>query len=131
MINIEDLQNHILSDPKRPDVTTFHFRNQYRHWNPKWGFSIPHNVRKTMKDKEYYVEIESSFSNQHDMVQADIYHKGKSPKEYLFMGHFDHPSMVNDGLSGCIASFEVIERLKNRKTKYSYRAFSSVEIVGV
>ena len=67
LINIEDLQNHILSDPKRPDVTTFHFRNQYRHWNPKWVF-VPHNVRKTMKDKEYYVEIESSFSNQHDMV---------------------------------------------------------------
>jgi len=129
-VSFKELQKHIISDPKRPNSLIFHFRNQYRHWVPEWGFSIPHNKRKKMKDKTYYVEIDSSFSNSNQMTQADIYHKGINKDEYLFMGHFDHPSMVNDGLAGCIAAFEIINHLKNKKTKFSYRAFSSVEIVG-
>ena len=52
------------------------------------------------------------------MVQADFSHKGTTNKEFLFMGHFDHPSCVNDGLAGCIAAFEVINRLKGRKRWY-------------
>ena len=129
-IKLNDLQDHLLSDPERPERVIFHFRNQYRHWDTNWGFSIPHNVRENLRDKEYEVEIETSFSNNHEMTQADYLHKGQSEKEYLLMGHFDHPSMINDGLAGCIAAFEVINRLKNKKTKFSYRAFASVEIIG-
>lgn len=130
-IGLEELQKHLFSDPKRPESIIFHFRNQYRHWDPAWGFSIPHSKRLELTDQSYYVEIESSFSFNKELVQADLYHKGKNTEvEYLFLGHFDHPSMVNDGLAGCIAAFEIINRLKNKKTRFSYRAFASVEIVG-
>ena len=64
------------------------------------------------------------------MIQSDYHHQGQIDDTYLFIGHFDHPSQVNDGLAGCVAAYEIIKRLKNRKTKYSYRAFASVEIVG-
>lgn len=129
-VTLNELQNHLLSDPERPDATIFHFRNQYRHWAPDWGFSIPDNVRKKLQDNTYFVDIESSFSEENNMIQADFYHQGKSKDEFLFLGHFDHPSMVNDGLAGCIAAFEIINRIKFKDTKFSYRAFASVEIVG-
>ena len=129
-ISLEELNEHLLSDPNRPDAILFHFRNQYRHRNAEWGFSLPYKIRKGLKDEKYYVKIDSYYDYSKKMIQADFLHKGKTEKEYLFMGHFDHPSMVNDGLSGCLASFEVINRLKERNTKFSYRAFASIEIVG-
>lgn len=129
-ISLKNLDDHLISDPERPDSIIFHFRNQYRHWSPVWGFSIPDKIRRSLKDELYYVEIESSFDNSKKMIQADFSHSGENEKEFLFMGHFDHPSMVNDGLAGSIAAFEIINRLKGRKTYNSYRAFASVEIIG-
>ncbi len=130
-ISLKDLQNHLFSDPDRPDAICFHFRNQYRHWEPKWGFSIPHNLRNSLSNSiKYRVIIDSSFNNEMPMVQSDYQHDGKSDDTYLFMGHFDHPSQVNDGLAGCISAYEIIRRLQGRNTRFSYRAFASVEIVG-
>ena len=130
-ISLEELQCHLFSDPNRPDAICFHFRNQYRHWEPTWGFSIPHNVRERLsEDTKYNINIKSSFDYNKDMIQSDYHHQGQIDDTYLFIGHFDHPSQVNDGLAGCVAAYEIIKRLKNRKTKYSYRAFASVEIVG-
>ncbi len=130
-LSLDELQSHLFSDPNRPDAICFHFRNQYRHWEPDWGFSIPHNVRENLSDNtKYNVKIESSFDFNKDMIQSDYHHQGQVDDTYLFIGHFDHPSQVNDGLAGCVAAYEIIKRLKGRKTKYSYRAFASVEIVG-
>lgn len=129
-VSRKELNNHLLSDCKRPSDIIFHFRNQYRHWDPLWGFSIPHSVRETLNDEEYFVEIESEFNFSENFTQADFLHKGEKEDEYLFFGHFDHGYMVNDGLAGSVLAFEVIERLKERRTKYSYRAFASVEICG-
>ncbi len=107
-LSFEELQPHLLSDPARPDALLFHFRNQYRHWAPGWGFSIPHS-RLTGLDKnvKYHAVIESVFSAE-DMVQSDYLHHGSGQDEYLLIGHFDHPSQVNDGLVGCVAAYEVI-----------------------
>lgn len=129
-LSFEELQPHLLSDPARPDALLFHFRNQYRHWAPGWGFSLPHSRRAALrKDLKYHAVIESAFSAE-DMVQSDYRHPGSGKDEYLFIGHFDHPSQVNDGLAGCVAAYEVIRRLEGRATKNSYRAFASVEIAG-
>ena len=129
-ISLKNLDDHLISDPERPDSIIYHFRNQYRHWSPNWGFSIAHSKRELLKNGVYSVEIDSFFDSSKKMVQADFHHHGEKKEEYLFMGHFDHPSSVNDGLAGCICAFEIINRLKRKKTKYSYRAFASVEIIG-
>jgi len=130
-VTLKELQKHLLSDPNRPDAICFHFHNQYRHWNPEWGFSIPHKVREKLSDSiNYHVKIDSEFDQNHEMTQSDYHHQGESDDTYLFVGHFDHPSQVNDGLAGCIVGYEIIRRLQGRKTRFSYRAFASVEIVG-
>lgn len=129
-IDLEDLRSHLFTNPKKPKSIPFHFRNQYRHRNPEWGFCLPHEIYENLIPGEYTVNIQSNLDYNGKMTQVDFLKEGKSKKEIIFVGHFDHPDQINDGLSGCIAAFEVINRLKNRETKYSYRAFASVEIVG-
>jgi aminopeptidase-like protein len=131
VVPYDELEGHLLSDPKRPDAICFHFRNQYQHWAANWGFSLPHKVREKLpRNSKYHVKIESKFDTTKDLIQSEFHHQGKSNDTYMFIGHFDHPSQVNDGLAGCIAAYEIIRRLNGRKTRFSYRAFASVEIVG-
>ena len=51
-ISYTELKKHITFDKKRPNATIFHFRNQYRHWKPEWGFSIPYNKYKRLNKKK-------------------------------------------------------------------------------
>lgn len=130
-VSYDELKQHMLSDPERPDAVLFHFRNQYRHWEPIWGFSVPHSKISSLRtDTRYHAVIKSEFSKNDCLIQSDYVHSGTSPEQFLLIGHFDHPAQVNDGLAGCVAAYEVIRRLKGRTTRYSYRAFASVEIVG-
>ena len=130
-ISYNELINHTATDKKRPNSTIFHFRNQYRHWKPEWGFSIPYNkLKKLNKNEKFKVIIESKFYKNKGFVQSDYLKKGKIKDTYMFMGHFDHPNQTNDGLAGVIAAYETIKRLKKIKTKFTYLAFASIEITG-
>ena len=51
-VSFKELSKHITTDKKRPNATVFHFRNQYRHWKPEWGFSIPFNKFKKLNKKK-------------------------------------------------------------------------------
>tara|TARA_B100000029_G_scaffold484866_1_gene537544 strand:- start:2869 stop:4281 length:1413 start_codon:yes stop_codon:yes gene_type:complete len=125
----KQLLKKIVSNPKKPNVTIFHFRNQYNFWKADWGFSLPHKVCKRLKNGKYDVDIETSSGNgKLEMVEQE--HKGKFKDSLLFVGHFDHPQMCLDGLVGCLAGHEVISRLKNMKTNLTYRMLSTVEIIG-
>lgn len=128
-----ELEPHLLSDPNRPEAICFHFRNQYRHWDPVWGFCLPHAIRETFNnDDVFHVDIRSDFDYQAPLTQSHFCHQGKSSETFMFLGHFDHPGQVNDGLSGCVAAYEIIHRLnaQNKNTHYSYCSLASVEIVG-
>ena len=128
-VSLSELQNHLMSDQARPDIIPFHFRNQYNFENPQWGFCIPETVRQNLQDGDYNVDIDTQFTD--DPLEMVLHsHKGKSDESFLLVGHFDHPEQCGDGLLGCIAGHEVISRLKDRKTKLTYRMLSTVEIVG-
>ena len=128
-INLKNLNSKILSNPKKPSATTFHFRNQYNFWKKEWGFSLPYKTHKKLKKGKYSVNIKTSF-NAGKLEMAEDVHRGKSDDSFLFVGHFDHPQMCLDGLVGCIAGHELIRRLKDQQTKLTYRALSTVEIIG-
>ena len=128
-ISKEKLLNHIFTDQSRPRSTLFHFRNQYRSWNKEWGFSIPYNKFKKLKKGNYRVNIKVKKSNSH-MRMVEHTHRGKYKESILFVGHFDHPQMCGDGLIGCLAAKEIINKLTDIKTKFTYRALSTVEIIG-
>ncbi len=128
-IEKKKLDSKILSNPKKPNATTFHFRNQYNFWKKEWGFSLPYKIYKKLKKGKYTVDIRTSFSKGKLEMAEDV-HNGKFKDSLLFVGHFDHPQMCLDGLVGCLAGHELINRLKNKKTKLTYRMLSTVEIIG-
>jgi aminopeptidase-like protein len=125
----KQLLKKIVSNPKKPNATVFHFRNQYNFWNAEWGFSLPHKVYKKLKNGKYDVDIKTKLSKG-KLEMAEQEHKGKLKDSLLLVGHFDHPQMCLDGLVGCLAGHEVISRLKNKKTNLTYRMLSTVEIIG-
>jgi len=128
-VSRKELEDHLFYSIDNPEAIQFHFRNQYRPWNRKWGFSITHKEYLSLKDPEYYVEIDTSF-HKGKMTQLEYTKKGYSTKGFILLGHFDHPAMVNDGLAGCIVANEVIRRLQTQNTRYSYTSLNTVEIVG-
>ena len=124
-----ELERHLLSDPTRPHAIPFHFRNQYRHWAPEWGFCLPHRVHEALSDGQYRVEIETELKPGR-MEMVEQVHAGEQASSLLFVGHFDHPAMCNDGLVGCLAGHEALTRLAGRRTRLTYRMLSTVEIIG-
>jgi aminopeptidase-like protein len=124
-----ELEEHLFSIPADPARTPFHFRNQYRHWAPEWGFCLPHQVRQDLPDGDYRVEIDTHFeAGALEMVEQ--VHHGELEECLLLVGHFDHPFMCNDGLVGCLAGHEAITRLGGRRTNLTYRMLSTIEIIG-
>ncbi len=107
----KDLLKKLFFDKKRPKRTLFHFRDQYNFWKYEWGFSLPFNKVKKLKDKNYVVDIDTKFFES-KLEMAEQIHKGSKKESILFVGHFDHPQMCLDGLVGCLAGHEAIESLK-------------------
>lgn len=129
LVTRQELDAHLLSIPEKPDRIPFHFRNQYRHWEAEWGFCLSEKVRDTLPEGKYHVEIATRFEPG-IMEMAEQVHEGQLADSLLLVGHFDHPSMCNDGLVGCLAGHEAISRLTGRKTHLTYRMLSTVEIIG-
>jgi len=128
-LSLEKLKNKILSNPKKPTTTTWHFRNQYNFWKKEWGFSLPHNIYKNLRKGTYSVNIKTSFSKGKLEMAEDV-HYGKVKDSFLFVGHFDHPQMCLDGLIGCLAGHELMKKIRRKKTNLTYRMLSAVEIIG-
>lgn len=130
VLSLQELEEHLFSNPHHPDGTPYYFRNMYRFATGlEWGFCLPHNVRQTLPDGDYTIEIKTEFPDA-PMEMAMKTKKGEHPESLLLVGHFDHPAQCGDGLLGCIAGHEILESLSNRDTKLTYRMLSTVEIVG-
>lgn len=128
-ISRDQLEAHLFSIPTKPERIPFHFRNQYRHWQPEWGFCLSQAVRDALPAGDYLVDIVTRFEPGM-MEMAEQVHRGQLEDSLLLVGHFDHPHMCNDGLVGCLAGHEAIARLADRKTNLTYRMLSTVEIIG-
>ena len=128
-VELEQLHDHLFSIPDKPERIPFHFRNQYRHWDPDWGFCMPHHVRENLQPGLYEVDIATRFEPG-TMEMVEQCHHGRLDDSVLLVGHFDHPAMCNDGLVGCIAGHEIVSRLAGRETNLTYRMLSTVEIIG-
>lgn len=126
----EELEPHLFSNPGDPHSVPFHFRNQYSHENPQWGFSLPHSLRAQLEPGDYFVNIEVTWDRNATLDQCELIVEGASEDTLLLLGHFDHPYQLNDGLIGVMAAFEVAQFLSRFDLQYSYRALSLIEIVG-
>jgi len=115
-------------DYENPDAIPFHFRQQYRPWDRDWGFCVPRRVVDALEPGEYDVVIRTDESPGYlDVLEYN--HKGETDITFAFVAHLDHPGMANDDLAGCAVGIELFRRLRDRRTKFSYRLILLQEII--
>tara|TARA_B100000575_G_scaffold292785_1_gene302118 strand:+ start:1527 stop:2819 length:1293 start_codon:yes stop_codon:yes gene_type:complete len=115
LYTLEDLPNAI------PYVTSFYDKN--------WGFCIPYNDYKNLKDGQYEVCIESSFVKG-TLKTAEYVKKGESKKEIILSTYICHPEMVNNELAAPAILILISNLLSNMDTKYTYRILFNIETIG-
>jgi aminopeptidase-like protein len=57
-------------------------------------------------------------------------HQGSLEYTIALGGNLDHAGAANDGLAGCVVGLEVMRRLRNRKTRFTYSLVLSPGILG-
>jgi aminopeptidase-like protein len=124
-VSLSELKEHLFSIPKHPDwilyITSYYKEN--------WGFSIPHNQLKELKEDTYEVVIDTTLENGH-LTYGEYVIEGESRDEVLLSTYICHPSMCNDNLSGTTLLVKLAESLRNKKLRYTYRFLFIPETIG-
>lgn len=118
-----ELQEHLFSDPHRPDEIQFHYRNGFKYDAKAWGFSLPHNRVLALTDDKYFVDIDADLNDEGTIKVFNGFLPGEKKETIFFMAHTCHPGQVADGLANIavlIELFRYIECLKNRKRSYRF-----------
>lgn len=129
-ISGRELKDHLHYDARYDDAVPYHFRQLYRSWERYWGFCVTRNFYDSLKDDEYYDVIIETNESEGNLKILEYTHKGKLEDTILFAAHLDHPGMSNDDLAGCAVGVEVMKRLAEKETKYSYSLLLHQEIIG-
>ena len=119
------LLKKIYTHPKNKDWIPY----KTSYYKQDWGFCCSRKEKSLIKNKKYYVVINSKFSNGHLKI-GEYFKKGKSKKEILFSTYICHPSMANNEISGPVVQSALIDYVKNKKTKFSYRFVFLPETIG-
>ncbi len=124
-IQTKELKKKIYSLKKKPNavpyVTSYYEKN--------WGFCMSFNDLKKLKEKNYFVNINSKFKKG-SMSVGEIILPGKSSKQILISTYICHPSMANNELSGPCLSIYLSKWIMKKKRKYTYRFVFLPETIG-
>jgi aminopeptidase-like protein len=128
-IGLDELRRHVHFDARYDDAVTFHFRQQFRPWARDWGFCMPKRTFDWFEPGEYDVIIETRESPGVLKI-LEYTHPGSLEETIAFGGNLDHPGVANDGLAGCVVGIELLRRLCDRTTKYTYKLVLVQGIIG-
>ena len=124
-IQTKELKKKIYSLKNKPNavpyVTSYYEKN--------WGFCMSFNDLKKLKEKNYFVNINSKFKKG-SMSVGEIIIPGKSSKQILISTYICHPSMANNELSGPCLSIYLSKWIMKKKRKYTYRFVFLPETIG-
>ena len=125
-LSLEELIPHLHSIKEQPKAIPF----VTSYYKKNWGFCISENEKKKLKKGKYQVCIDSELKKGY-LKYGELFIKGKSNKEILFSSNICHPSMANNELSGLIVLIStILELLKLKKTRFSYRFLFLPETIG-
>lgn len=122
---LRELKKHIFTLPNFPDRVLY----LTSYYKEKWGFCLPHNEYKKLKDGIYEVVIDSTLKPGH-LTFAELHKKGRKEDEVLLSSYVCHPSLCNDNLSGIALLTFLAQQLLKYDTKYSYRFLFIPETIG-
>jgi aminopeptidase-like protein len=116
-IDLEDLQEHLHSDPEQPDLVPY--RTSY--YSEDWGFCLSHSLRQSLIDGRYRALINSDLSDG-ALTLGELYIPGKSTDEVIIYSHSCHPSLANNNLSGlAVTTWWARQLMDKSDNRYSYR----------
>lgn len=131
-IKWSELKQHLHYLEELPEAIPY--RTSY--YNENWGFCLKYSQflnldSKLNGDEEFEICIDSKLENG-SLTIGELLIEGKSKKEYLLSSYICHPSMLNDSMSGVIAStFIAKELLRDKKNlEHSYRIVFVPETIG-
>lgn len=128
-VELDELKKHIHFDHRDADSIPFHYRQQFRSWERDWGFCMPKRAVDALTPGRYSVRIRTR--EEPGSVRILEYRHGGSTDHVIVLGaNLDHAGVANDGLSGVAVGIEVMRRLAERKTKFTYALVLAPGILG-
>ena len=124
-LELEELQEHLFSDPARPSVTPY--RTSYHQEN--WGFCLPYEQLATLAAGTYDVCVDSTLAPG-ELVYAECVLEGESDEEVLVSTYVCHPSLCNDNLSGIVLAAALARSLAGQPLRHTYRFLFSPATIG-
>ena len=128
-VSLEELRRHLHYDHRHDDWIPFHYRQQFRSWSRDWGFCMPKRIYDQLGPGEYEVVIRTAEAPGSVKI-LEYKHQGSLEYTIALGGNLDHAGAANDGLAGCVVGLEVMRRLRNRKTRFTYSLVLSPGILG-
>ena len=128
-VSLSELQKHLFYKKEAPDRLVYHCDYYYKPYKENWGFSMPFNLYRNLQAGEYEVDLQTKYIPGYMQV-LDYTHKGKSSETIVLNAHNCHAAQLNDGPSGYVVLIEAMKRLRNRKTRYTYKLIIAPEHLG-
>ncbi len=128
-VSLEELKKHLFYSAEQPDNIVYHCDLYYKPFIQNWGFSMPHNQFLKLEEGDYEVELVTEHADG-EMKVLEITHQGECEDMIIFNAHNCHAAQLNDGPAGYVVFMSVMEKLLQRKTRYTYRLVVAPEHMG-
>lgn len=122
----EELEQHIFSLPDQPNAIPY----VTSYYQPRWGFCIAQQQRKSLESGKYHVFIDSDIQPG-VLNYGELILPGETSQEVFLSTYICHPSMANNELSGIVVMAGIARWLFNiPNRKYTYRLIFIPETIG-
>jgi len=129
VLDWEELQPRLVTNPDLPGAYMFHCMWQNRPWAAEWAFCVPYNIYRTLGPGRYEVDL-ATRSDPGEMLVGVVDHCGTRDDVIVFNTNNCHAHQANDGFASVAILVRLFQWLRHKTTRYSYRFVLGPEHLG-